>query len=41
MDNMFNLMRTMSENISSNLNELKEQNKEQKSDSDVKFNKID
>ena len=40
MDDMFNLIRTMSENINSNLNELKEQNKEQKSDSDVKYDKI-
>ena len=40
MDDIFNLMKAMSENISSNLNELKEQNKEQKSDSDVKFHEL-
>ena len=38
MDDMFNLIRTMSENINRNLNAKSE---EQKSDSNVKYDKID
>ena len=40
MDDMFNLIKTMSENISSDLNELKKQNKEQQIDSNVKYNRM-
>ena len=38
-NDMFSLIKTMSENISSDLNELKRQNKEQQIDSNVKYNK--
>ena len=40
MDDMFNLIKTMYENISSDLNELKKQNKEQQIDSNVKYNQM-